>query len=198
MWDTRSIIVRFRRQRGNTCLPGEPKNNSKKNKEEVVTNEQGQKEQNDNSTDSTKGRPISRSSTVSEENEKDSGKDAQDILQSPTTIEKQTKNLQPIAKNIRVWIRFIYLSSRIFFSYAIDLRFATQRYLRPLIERPLNSKFGNSELVVSLVYKNLCTRQFAEFLSIAISNEFMKWVRSKINGPFICRICAIKDNDIVY
>ncbi|XP_057337423.1 uncharacterized protein LOC130675644 isoform X2 [Microplitis mediator] len=35
MWDTRSIIVRFRRQRGNTCLPGEPKNNAKKVKEEL-------------------------------------------------------------------------------------------------------------------------------------------------------------------
>ncbi|XP_017876543.1 uncharacterized protein LOC108622916 isoform X3 [Ceratina calcarata] len=34
MWDTRSIIVRFRRQRGNTCLPGEPKPNVKKVKEE--------------------------------------------------------------------------------------------------------------------------------------------------------------------
>ncbi|XP_034942457.1 uncharacterized protein Pof [Chelonus insularis] len=34
MWDTRSIIVRFRRQRGNTCLPGESKNNAKKVKEE--------------------------------------------------------------------------------------------------------------------------------------------------------------------
>ncbi|XP_011504632.1 PREDICTED: myb-like protein X [Ceratosolen solmsi marchali] len=36
MWDTRSIIVRFRRQRGNTCLPGEPKSNPKKNKDEVA------------------------------------------------------------------------------------------------------------------------------------------------------------------
>ncbi|OXU25692.1 hypothetical protein TSAR_012611 [Trichomalopsis sarcophagae] len=35
MWDTRSIIVRFRRQRGNTCLPGEPKSNPKKNKDDV-------------------------------------------------------------------------------------------------------------------------------------------------------------------
>lgn len=35
MWDTRSIIVRFRRQRGNTCLPGEPKSNPKK-KDEVL------------------------------------------------------------------------------------------------------------------------------------------------------------------
>ncbi|XP_015123840.1 uncharacterized protein LOC107045937 [Diachasma alloeum] len=35
MWDTRSIIVRFRRQRGNTCLPGETKNNPKKVKDEV-------------------------------------------------------------------------------------------------------------------------------------------------------------------
>lgn len=38
MWDTRSIIVRFRRQRGNTCLPGEPKNNAKKVKEEPSDN----------------------------------------------------------------------------------------------------------------------------------------------------------------
>ena len=39
MWDTRSIIVRFRRQRGNTCLPGEQKN-LKKIKEEAVKNDQ--------------------------------------------------------------------------------------------------------------------------------------------------------------
>ncbi|KAK0085157.1 hypothetical protein PV325_005696 [Microctonus aethiopoides] len=38
MWDTRSIIVRFRRQRGNTCLPGEPKNNPKKVKNELDDN----------------------------------------------------------------------------------------------------------------------------------------------------------------
>lgn len=30
MWDTRSIIVRFKRQRGNACLPGEPKNTGNK------------------------------------------------------------------------------------------------------------------------------------------------------------------------
>ena len=35
MWDTRSIIVRFRRQRGNTCLPGEQKNTKKVEKENV-------------------------------------------------------------------------------------------------------------------------------------------------------------------
>lgn len=33
MWDTRSIIVRFLRQRGNTSLPGETKGNAKKTKE---------------------------------------------------------------------------------------------------------------------------------------------------------------------
>ena len=36
MWDTRSIIVRFRRQRGNTCLPGEQKTSPKKIKEETA------------------------------------------------------------------------------------------------------------------------------------------------------------------
>ncbi|XP_046747629.1 uncharacterized protein LOC124412067 isoform X2 [Diprion similis] len=44
MWDTRSIIVRFRRQRGNTCLPGEPKPNTKKVKEEPGTLSQVKKE----------------------------------------------------------------------------------------------------------------------------------------------------------
>ncbi|XP_046466094.1 FK506-binding protein 5 isoform X3 [Neodiprion pinetum] len=44
MWDTRSIIVRFRRQRGNTCLPGEPKPNVKKVKEEPGTPSQVKKE----------------------------------------------------------------------------------------------------------------------------------------------------------
>lgn len=44
MWDTRSIIVRFRRQRGNTCLPGEPKPNVKRVKLEP-TNATQAKEQ---------------------------------------------------------------------------------------------------------------------------------------------------------
>ncbi|XP_072753569.1 uncharacterized protein Pof isoform X3 [Anoplolepis gracilipes] len=48
MWDTRSIIVRFRRQRGNACLPGEPKSNVKKVKEESSNAEQVKKEQNAN------------------------------------------------------------------------------------------------------------------------------------------------------
>lgn len=48
MWDTRSIIVRFRRQRGNTCLPGEPKPNIKKVKEEPNNVAQVKKEQNVN------------------------------------------------------------------------------------------------------------------------------------------------------
>ncbi|XP_076281272.1 RNA binding domain-containing protein painting of fourth isoform X2 [Lasioglossum baleicum] len=48
MWDTRSIIVRFRRQRGNTCLPGEPKPNVKKVKEEPNSNSQVKNEQKTN------------------------------------------------------------------------------------------------------------------------------------------------------
>ncbi|XP_054014079.1 uncharacterized protein DDB_G0284459-like isoform X2 [Hylaeus anthracinus] len=51
MWDTRSIIVRFRRQRGNTCLPGEPKPNVKKVKEEPNSNSQVKKEQKANHAD---------------------------------------------------------------------------------------------------------------------------------------------------
>lgn len=48
MWDTRSIIVRFRRQRGNACLPGEPKPNVKKVKEESNNAAQVKKEQSAN------------------------------------------------------------------------------------------------------------------------------------------------------
>lgn len=48
MWDTRSIIVRFRRQRGNACLPGEPKSNVKKVKEESNNAAQVKKEQSAN------------------------------------------------------------------------------------------------------------------------------------------------------
>ncbi|XP_076384740.1 RNA binding domain-containing protein painting of fourth isoform X1 [Megalopta genalis] len=51
MWDTRSIIVRFRRQRGNTCLPGEPKPNVKKVKEEPNSNAQVKNEQKANHAD---------------------------------------------------------------------------------------------------------------------------------------------------
>ena len=51
MWDTRSIIVRFRRQRGNTCLPGEPKPNVKKVKEEPNGNSQVTKEQKANNAE---------------------------------------------------------------------------------------------------------------------------------------------------
>lgn len=52
MWDTRSIIVRFRRQRGNTCLPGEPKPNVKKVKEEPNNAAQVKKEQKTNRVES--------------------------------------------------------------------------------------------------------------------------------------------------
>lgn len=48
MWDTRSIIVRFRRQRGNAGLPGEPKPNVKKVKAEPSNAAQVKKEQHAN------------------------------------------------------------------------------------------------------------------------------------------------------
>lgn len=56
MWDTRSIIVRFRRQRGNTCLPGEPKPNVKKVKEEPNSNSQIKKEQKANHTEKSEAK----------------------------------------------------------------------------------------------------------------------------------------------
>lgn len=45
MWDTRSIIVRFRRQRGNTCLPGESKPKVKRFKEEPSSTTQADEQQ---------------------------------------------------------------------------------------------------------------------------------------------------------
>lgn len=48
MWDKRSINVRFRRKRGNTCLPEEPKLDVKKVKEEPNNAAQMEKERNAN------------------------------------------------------------------------------------------------------------------------------------------------------
>ncbi|XP_015174223.1 PREDICTED: DNA-directed RNA polymerase II subunit RPB1-like isoform X2 [Polistes dominula] len=54
MWDTRSIIVRFRRQRGNTCLSGEPKLNVKKVEEEPSkTSKTKEQKENNNEKKST-------------------------------------------------------------------------------------------------------------------------------------------------
>lgn len=51
MWDKRSINVRFRRKRGNTCLPEEPKLDVKKVKEEPSNAAQVEKERNANRTE---------------------------------------------------------------------------------------------------------------------------------------------------
>lgn len=51
MWDKRSINVRFRRKRGNTCLPEEPKLDVKKVKEEPSNTAQVEKERNANHTE---------------------------------------------------------------------------------------------------------------------------------------------------
>lgn len=51
MWDKRSINVRFRRKRGNTCLPEEPKLDVKKVKEEPNNAAQVEKERNANHTE---------------------------------------------------------------------------------------------------------------------------------------------------
>lgn len=48
MWDTRSIIVRFRRQRGNTNLPGEQKNLKKVRDELTIDKEEEQNNIKDN------------------------------------------------------------------------------------------------------------------------------------------------------
>ncbi|KAH0568257.1 uncharacterized protein LOC123268660 isoform X1 [Cotesia glomerata] len=79
MWDTRSIIVRFRRQRGNTCLPGEPKSNTKKVKEEPnnvnvkteqssCTNNQTSKNNHNNKTSEDIQQTIGTVSSRSESN----------------------------------------------------------------------------------------------------------------------------------
>ncbi|XP_025602305.1 eukaryotic translation initiation factor 5B-like isoform X2 [Athalia rosae] len=80
MWDTRSIIVRFRRQRGNTCLPGEPKPNLKKVKEEPGTSSQVKKEQSLSSNV-----PIQKKSIVEQNNH----------TKLPTnTVQEKSRDLQ--------------------------------------------------------------------------------------------------------
>lgn len=87
MWDTRSIIVRFRRQRGNTCLPGEPKPNIKKTKEEPNSNSQIKKCQ--------KVNHIEKSVTKLETDTENKVQDNCNKMQNKTSqIQEQNTNLQ--------------------------------------------------------------------------------------------------------
>lgn len=86
MWDTRSIIVRFRRQRGNTCLPGEPKPNIKKTKEESNSNSQVKKCQ--------KVNHIEKSMTKLEADTENKVQDNCNKMQNKIQIQEQNTNLQ--------------------------------------------------------------------------------------------------------
>ncbi|XP_003695726.1 reticulocyte-binding protein 2 isoform X1 [Apis florea] len=86
MWDTRSIIVRFRRQRGNTCLPGEPKPNVKKTKEESNSNSQVKKCQ--------KVNHIEKSMTKLEADTENKVQDNCNKMQNKIQIQEQNTNLQ--------------------------------------------------------------------------------------------------------
>ncbi|KOX78025.1 Protein painting of fourth [Melipona quadrifasciata] len=96
MWDTRSIIVRFRRQRGNTCLPGEPKPNVKKVKEEPSSNSQVKKEQKANHAEKS----GTKLETNVENRIQDNSTNSQSKVQNKTpsqvqnTIQEQNANLQ--------------------------------------------------------------------------------------------------------
>lgn len=121
MWDTRSIIVRFRRQRGNTCLPGEPKPNVKKVKEEPNSNSQVKKEQKANHTE--------KSGTKLETDIENRIQDNPSKVQNKTpsqvqsTIQEQNTNLQSSSSSIptsvasaksaqqqQPWVRYIHIN----------------------------------------------------------------------------------------
>lgn len=85
MWDTRSIIVRFRRQRGNTCLPGEPKSNPKKNKDEVSKAASATNNEKTN-TEQTEGKDKNHITSLSN-----------DRLQKETTdVRESTESSNPV------------------------------------------------------------------------------------------------------
>lgn len=88
MWDTRSIIVRFRRQRGNTCLPGEPKPNVKKVKEEPNSNSQIKKEQKVNHTEKN----VTKLETDIENRIQDNSSKVQN--KTSAQVQEQNANLQ--------------------------------------------------------------------------------------------------------
>ncbi|XP_076631369.1 RNA binding domain-containing protein painting of fourth [Colletes latitarsis] len=92
MWDTRSIIVRFRRQRGNTCLPGEPKPNVKKIKEEPNSNSQVKKEQKANNADKN----LSKLETNVESRLQDNPNNTQN---KTSQIQEQSTNLQSFSSS---------------------------------------------------------------------------------------------------
>lgn len=125
MWDTRSIIVRFRRQRGNTCLPGEPKPNVKKVKEEPNSNSQVKKDQKANHTEKS----GTKLETDVENRIQDNSTNPQSKVQNKTPsqvqniIQEQNTNLQSSssstptsvasaksAQQQQPWVRYIHIN----------------------------------------------------------------------------------------
>ncbi|KAF7388128.1 hypothetical protein HZH66_010895 [Vespula vulgaris] len=84
MWDTRSIIVRFRRQRGNTCLPGEPKPNVKKVKEEPSNASQAKEQKVNNNEKKTTQQDSSNGENRLQDNAKTQGKQNSQTQQQST------------------------------------------------------------------------------------------------------------------
>lgn len=90
MWDTRSIIVRFRRQRGNTCLPGETRSNPKKGSKDEPVKDAGAVNVKDKQTSekSKNCKPTSEERLQSKSTEKSVTTESSDsgITESLTTV----------------------------------------------------------------------------------------------------------------
>lgn len=101
MWDTRSIIVRFRRQRGNTCLPGEPKPNIKKVKEEPGATSQVKKGQflcsnQQNQTKPDPGKPNEIESSTNTAQDKSRCESQSTVLNSSPSTEPSSTVPTPV------------------------------------------------------------------------------------------------------
>lgn len=100
MWDTRSIIVRFRRNKGNTCLPGEQKINAKKSKDTeklASTPESGDKKE------------AGETTSLKKLSEKINSTNRNNITESSTAVtssERTVKNDQATQKQPRVNLFF--------------------------------------------------------------------------------------------
>lgn len=91
MWDTRSIIVRFRRQRGNTCLPGEPKPNVKKIKEEPNNTSQAKEQKANNNEKQTTQQDTNGENRLQDNANKAQNKSVNQIQQQNTDTNQSSQ-----------------------------------------------------------------------------------------------------------
>lgn len=141
MWDTRSIIVRFRRQRGNTCLPGEPKPNVKKVKEEPSNASQAKEQKVNNNEKKTTQQDSSNGGNRLQNNAKTQGKQNSQTQQQST--DTQSSQLPASVTSVKTAQQQPWVYITLFFKNIISCAenliidyFSRHRNHRKYLQRP--------------------------------------------------------------